>query len=261
MALGTVAVQATVDPSGRWVTLAVEAPGMTAFSVFRVTADGTQAVRGAIDKATESDYGFVADYEAPQNAPLSYFARATDGVMTRQSMVVSPAGVIDRGGDVIFGLTNPLAFQRVQVISFPEISTKGRRNLVEIVGRRDPVAVSDVRTLGAGTLTVATLTDSERAGLAALLADGGIVAFSPWQPTYGFADVWYLSIGNVTEKRVARVADEPSRYFTLEAQRVAPPPADFVGPAFRTWGEPVQEGVTWGDWFTQGKTWLTAMVR
>ena len=259
--LGAVGLSAAVEASRRWVTLTVEAEGMTSVSVFRVTPDGTQAVRGAIDKEVSSTYAVVADYEAPQNTALSYFARATDGVVTRDSPVVSPAGSVDRGGDVLFSLTNPLAWLRVQVVSFPEVVTRARRSLVDVVGRADPVAVSDVRALGAGAMTVATLTDSERQALNAMLAPGGIVAFSPERPTYGFGDVWYLSVGDATERRVVQAADEPSRLWTLPVQRVAPPPADFIGPAFRTWGEPVAESVTWGQWFTEGKTWLTAMVR
>lgn len=259
--LGAVALSAQVEASRRWVTLTVEAEGMSSVSVFRVTPDGTQAVRGAIEKEVASTYAVVADYEAPQNAPLSYFARASDGVVTRDSPVVSPAGSVDRGGDVLFSLSNPLAWLRVQVVAFPEVKTRARRAMVDVVGRADPVAVSDVRMLAAGVMTVATLTEAERQAMNALLAPGAVVAFSPARPTYGFADVWYLSVGDVTEKRVVRAAEEPSRLWSLDVQRVAPPPADFVGPAFRTWGEPVQDGVTWAEWFTQGKTWLTAMVR
>lgn len=261
MTLGAVALSAEVDATGRWVALTVDAEGMESVSVFRVTPDGTQAVRGAIDKRVESQYAVVVDYEAPQNVPLSYFARATDGVVTRESPVATTTRFIDRGGDVLFGLTNPLAWLRVQVIGFPEVKTRARRSLVDVVGRPDPVSVSDVRVLGAGALTVATLTDAERQAMAGLLAPGGIVAFSPHRGTYGFSDVWYLSVGDAVERRVVKAAEEPSRYWVLDVQRVAPPPADFIGPAFRTWGEPVQEGVTWGDWFTQGKTWLQAMVR
>lgn len=259
--LGAVLLTAEVDATGRWVTLTVDADDATSLSVFRVTPDGTQAVRGAIDKVVTGSLSVVVDYEAPQNVPLSYFARATDGVVTKDSAVVVTARGIDRGGDVLFGLTNPLAFLRVQVIGMPEIKTRGRRSLVDVVGRPDPVAAADVRVLGAGALTVATLTDSERQAMANLLAPGQIVAFSPHRPSYGFSDVWYLSVGDATERRVVQAAEEPSRLWVLDVQRVAPPPADFIGPAFRTWGEPVQDSVTWGQWFTEGKTWLTAMVR
>lgn len=260
MALDTFEFTAELDSTGRWILLTALSEGMTEITVFRITRDGTSAVRGAFNK--EVTNAFVgADYEAPQNTPLAYFARYSDGVQTRESPVVSVVGTVDRGGDVLFGLTNPLAWLRVNVNIGPDLTSRGRQDSVQVVGRRDPVVVSDVRLFPNGTLTVITLTDSERNDLNSLLAPGQIIAFSPHQPTYGFSDVWYLSIGDVTERRTAPLGLETSRFFDLQFQRVAPPPADFIGPAFQTWGDVKDDGLTWGDWLTSGTTWLRAQVR
>lgn len=260
MALGPLEFTAELDASGRWVLLTVLSDGMTEVTVFRITRDGTAAVRGAFNK--EALNAFVgADYEAPQNTPLAYFVRYGDGIQTRDSPVVSVVGTVDRGADVLFSLTNPLAWLRVNVNIGPDLTSRGRQDAVQVVGRRDPVVVSDVRLFPNGTLTVITLTDSERNDLNAMLSTGQVIAFSPREPTYGFSDVWYLSIGDVTERRTTALGLESSRFFDLQFQRVAPPPADFVGPAFQTWGDVRDAGITWADWLTSGTTWLRAQVR
>lgn len=259
MALGNVTLTAEINGSGRWVTLLADADDATQFTIYRVTADATQAVRGALRKESLGVLA-AADYEAPQNTPLAYYAEATDGVQTRVSQIVRPDGVIDRGGDVVFGLTNPLAWLRVNVEGLPELVAKGRRDVVDVVGRADPVAVSDVRSFPSGTLTLITLEEGERLALTRLLADGGLLAFSPRSPQFGFTDVWYFSIGDVREARTSTLGLEPSRRFALDVQRVAPPPADFIGPAFRTWGDLLESGVTWGELLMRGTTWLQLQV-
>ena len=259
MALGNVTLTAQVNADNRWVILTASATGGTQFTVYRVTPDATQAVRGALRKDSTNAL-VVADYEAPQNTPLAYYAEATDGVMTKVSDIVQPAGMIDRGGDVIFGLTNPLAWLKVTVESFPELVSKGRRDVVEVVGRPDPVVVSDTRLYPSGALTLITLTESERQAMNTLLADGNIIAFSPASPEYGFADVWYFSVGDVREVRTSSLGYEESRRFTLDVQRIAPPPADFIGPAFRTWQQLKDANVTWGQLLASGTTWLKAQV-
>ncbi len=259
MALGTISLTATLNSTGKWVLLSVTCTGMTHVTLYRVTPDGSQAVRSAFNLAV-SGAANVADYEAPQNTTLAYYARVTDGSTTTDSMVVTVTGVVDRGGDCVFGLTNPLATTPVTVVSFPELRSEIRRDVVNVIGRRDPVVVSDVRQYPSGTLTVATLSDGERLSLQSMLADGGVIAFSPKLPTYGFSDIWYLSVGNVNEQRLSPIGHAPERSFIMDVQRVAPPPADFIGPAFRTWQQLKDAGVTWNSLLTAGTTWLEAQV-
>lgn len=259
MALGIAALTATLDSSGRWVTLTATCTGAIEATVYRVTADGNQAVRGAFQKAV-SGVLVAADYEAPQNTTLTYFARVTDGTSTKDSALVTPAGVVDRGGDVVFGLTNPLAVLPINVQSIPELRSEASRDVVKVIGRSDPIVVSDTRQYPSGTLSLITLTDGERNSLNGLLAAGSVLAFSAYDPGYGFADVWYFSVGAVTERRPSPKGSEPSRVFDLEVQRVAPPPADFIGPAFTTWQQVLDSGTTWGEAFAATTTWLMLEV-
>lgn len=259
MSLDNPTLTAEIGGGGRWVLLTVDAAGMTQGTIYRVSTDGSQAVRGAFEKDAE-DALVAADYEAPQNKTLTYYASVTDGVQTKASPLVTVDGVIDRGADVVFGLTNPLAWVPVIVRAAPAWTRKSRRDLVEIEGRADPVAVSDVRLYPSGTLPLATLDADGRIALTRLLDTGAVIAFSPRRPTYGFDDVWYFSVGDVDENRYSDRGYQQERSWDLPVQRVAPPPATFVGPAFATWGDLLASGRTWGDLVTNGTTWLDVMV-
>lgn len=259
MALGAITFTATLDASGRWVLLQLTCTGATEATIYRVTPDGRQAVRGAFEETISGALN-AADYEAPQNTTLTYFARVSDGTSTQESTLVTVAGMVDRGADCIFGLTNPLGIVPVNVVGIPELRSQGRQDVVQVIGRADPVVVSDIRAYPSGTLTIATLTDDERQDVNALLADGQVIAFSPRYTTYGFSDIWYLSVGNVTEKRISPLGYLPERFIELEVQRVAPPPADFVGPAFQLWQDAKDAGTSWNTALTTGQTWLSFQV-
>lgn len=259
MPLGPITFTATLNSTGRWVLLQLASTGMTTATIYRVTPEGPQPVRGALNKAVIGNLN-AADYEAPQNATLTYFARISDGTMTQDSLPVTVTGQVDRGGDYLFGLVNPLAGMAVNVVGFSELSRSSRQEVVTVIGRPDPVVVSDVLQYPTGTMTVATLTDSERLNLLSLAAGGTILAFSPRYTNYGFSDVWYLSVSRLTEQRVSRIGTRPERLFTMEFQRVSPPPANFVGPAFRTWQQVFDSGVTWGSLLSAGTTWSQIQV-
>lgn len=259
MALGEISLSVQINDTRQWALIELTCTGMTQATVYRVTSDGTQAVRGAFNVDAAGAL-VVADYEAPQNTDLTYFARITDGTQTRDSSPVSAVGTIDRGGDVLFGLTNPLASVDVIVAGAPELRRAGRQEVVQIVGRADPVVVTDVLSQPSGTLSIITLTAEARNAVLGLVADGGIVAFSPHLPTYGFSDVWYLAVASVTEKRLSPIGHLQERQFDIEFQRVAAPPAQFVGPAFRTWQDIYDAGITWGELFTSGTNWLRVQV-
>ena len=259
MALDPVTLTAELNDDGRWVVFSCTCIGATSATLYRVTPSGPQAVRGFFEKSVFGAFN-AADYEAPQQSTLTYFARVTDGVSTKDSPLVTVDGMVNRGGDVIFSLTNPLAYQQIVVVTAPSLRSPVKRDVVEVIGRPDPVVVSDVRRYASGTMTIATLSDSERTGLNNLLSSGGLIAFSPHKPEYGFEDIWYLSIGDVTERRVTPLGYRPERYWDLEIQRVAPPPATFVGPAFVTWQDVYSAGTTWGEWKAAGTTWIKAQV-
>lgn len=259
MSLGSITLTATLNSTSKWVLLTVSCTGMTHASVYRMTPDGAQAVRGALNVAAPGALN-VADYEAPQNTTLTYYVSVTDGTTTHESTPVIVSGQVDRGGDCVFGMANPLAPLVVTVSSFPELKRPIRRDVVKVIGREDPVVITDTRQYASGELTVVTHTDAERQTMIDLLADGGVIAFSPQYPTYGFTDIWYLSVGDATERRLTPLGVIADREFVLDVQRVAPPPADFVGPAFRTWQSLKDAGVTWNSLFTGSKTWLQTQV-
>ena len=259
MALSEPILTAEVDDSNRWALMTLTATGMTRATVYRLGESGATAVRGAYNIEALGS-AVVVDYEAPQGVPLRYYASVTDGTQTRESVVVQATGQISRGGDVVFGLDNPLSWVPVHVVSFPQLKSDTRRSVINVAGRKDPVVVSDVRSMPSGTLTLATTDSGVRRDLSQLLETSSIIAFSPGDPTYGFEDIWYLSVGSVSENRLTTIGSEQARTFTLEVQRVLPPPADFIGPALLTWQQVYDAGTSWTTGVTLGKNWLTVQI-
>lgn len=78
MSIGALGLSAFISDAGTHVVLLANAPDMVSCTVYRVSAGGTTAVRGAFEVATPGGVLAAGDYEAPQGVPLQYFAKGTD---------------------------------------------------------------------------------------------------------------------------------------------------------------------------------------
>jgi hypothetical protein len=108
------------------------------------------------------------------------------------------------------------------VESFPQQEHGIEQNIVKVLGRRDPIVVSNARQYPNGTLNLLTLTDEDRRTLVDMFRTTDVLGFSPHQPDWGFDKVHYYAIGRVTETRPSPRPWEPARRWSLEVQQVEP---------------------------------------
>lgn len=227
-----------------WVTLELQ----------RSTDGGTTwaSVRGVVQQTMPGDVWIGYDYETGNGQATIYRARATYGV---PGLLVTGAWVqstsvswLTAGVDWLKDLRSPA--NSLQVIlgqgSLAALNRARPRGVFGIVGRPDPVVISDIQHLATGEFTVITLEDDEALALEALLqADVLLLQTRPGE-RFGSR---YLAIGDVTELRPGN-AEEPSRVWLLPFTEVAAP-ADY---------EVVIAGLTWADIVATYATWTLLLA-
>jgi hypothetical protein len=219
-------------------------------SVYRQMPDGSRALvrgtSGLIDKqAVTSDLMVIEDHEAPVDTEIRYYIEtvtSTGALSARWSAAVTLL-LADINEAWIKDPGNPQRNMRVVVQTAPtwvrpiEQSTfiiRGRRNKVTLNGRRQGLE---------GDLAVWTRTDAEREALHLLLDSGNVLL---WQAVPGMGvDDMYVTVGQITEGRIAQRAQEQWRDWTLpliEADR--PVTTGVNGSGGRTWQDVVAEFAT-----------------
>ena len=238
MALGTLTL--TVNPREHDVEIIVDCTGMTTVTVQR----GNTPVR-LMDHVppTSPDLFYGVDPEVP-NGTIGYSAEVSDGTTTKSALVFVE---MDHGGDWLM----PLGLERdgilVNVESLRQHQYAVDREVVTVLGRPDPVAVTFGRHWFSGSLVLLTLSDEERLQLEANLFQSRVFVFAP-RENAGYEEVLYLSVGDVTAERTSALAFEDSRRWTLEVQSVASPPANYaVEPVGNSWQDIEDSGFTWAQ--------------
>ncbi|MEP7115113.1 MAG: hypothetical protein ABI862_17750, partial [Ilumatobacteraceae bacterium] len=204
-------------------------------------------VRGATGVVPPGDVWIGYDYEAGNAEPVMYRAHATYSLGTpitgawQQSLATvswSTPGV-----DWLKDLRRPSLSLRVHVETLPALVRERPRGVFSVVGRPEPVIITDVQHLSTGDLTVITLTDDEAVALEALLAADVLLFQAGPGDRFGSR---YLSIGTVTEVRLG-INTDPVRQWLLPFVEVASP-ADF---------DVIIIGLTWADIIATYATWTT----
>jgi hypothetical protein len=126
------------------------------------------------------------------------------------------------GNDVLFDPYST-ASRSVTVESWTELSYESTGDVVRPYGRRDPVAITDVKPLPSGQLTLLSLDLEEQVWLDSLLAAGRVVGFRPGDPSFGLPSECHLYVGKVVQSRVVRRASAVERRWTLDVQMVEGP--------------------------------------
>lgn len=218
------------------VVLVVAAEVGSKVTVYRQYGDGpVETVRGAVDVTVTRPEQLFIDYELPQGYVVTYWVVATEGSESEKSATAT-IGPFNFGRDMIFDLGDPKRSMLIWVENFNQYKYGISRDVQRVWGRPDPVVVSGVREMPAGTLNLLTLNLDERANLLSIIGNGSTVGFSPQKPIYGLPGVMYLAVGEVNESRVTDLARETTRRWALEVQQVAPPPAQYRFPDYgQTW--------------------------
>lgn len=141
---------------------------------------------------------------------------------------------------------------------FSEVVQPSRSGSFPIIGRRDEIAVTDVRGGNRYVLTVKTETDSEAEDLKAVLALGDTVLLHLPHDYKRFPGGYYL-IGNLTTRKAQSVRS-PRRYHDLPLTQVAAPSSVIVGTTV-TWQNIITSFATWADLIAAEATWADVMDR
>ena len=260
MAVTTPTISVSANTTNRRVVILVGAEIGNTVTVYRRA--GTNGdyipIRGGKDLSMTTAEKILLDYEVPQGSELTYYATATDGVgLETSTKETLPA--FDFGGDIIFPLGDPKAGMKVLIEALTQLKYDISRDVVRVWGRQDPVVVSGVREMPAGTLNLITLELDERKQLLDILSGGSVIGLNPWKEEYGVPSITYLSVGSVTESRPSPLASEPARKWSLEVQQVSAPAAVWkypVGDA-ENWEQFRNTAPLWSD--VQGDIWLDAV--
>lgn len=201
-------------------------PAWTSIEVQRSADGGTTwtFVRGASSQAFANPLT-IYDYEAPNGVAVQYRARAIYGV---PGLVITGAWVssstvtwTNTKADWLRSLSIPTNSIAIRFNQLPTQTRDRPQGVFPVIGRSDPVVVSDVLRLGSGSFTLVTFTDAEARALVTLLETVGpmLLQLRP-------SDRWgsrYITVGNVTERRVINLTGGPDRYWDISYTEVAAP--------------------------------------
>lgn len=165
----------------------------------------------------------LIDHTAPLGVPITYRLTLTYADF---STVAVSAPAVTITGTVGCYLTDPATgvTLRVELATWPTRRFVGRQAVLPVLGRRDPVVLSDVHSTGEGVWTFITRTDPATAALLAVLANVmGIVVYRA-QPGSSIPSVT-AAIGVIEERRYSGAGDDQRRLVACEVQEIAPLPA------------------------------------
>ncbi|MFF8100192.1 hypothetical protein ACF07S_10510 [Streptomyces sp. NPDC016640] len=252
----------TADSEDGYVTLTLrELPLDYTLTVYRVTAAGAWTLvrgpSGLIDRQLiTSDLLVVEDHEAPMGVQVSYHIEIYDlaGARSTRSSGTVQLTLDDINEAWLKDPGNPQRNMRVMVAKAPDWQRPIEQSTLVVRGRRNKIVLSGGRQGLEGDLPIWTRSDDERQALHLLLDSGNILL---WQAAPGMGvDDMYVSVGQVTETRVARVAQDEWRAWTLPlVEQDMPVTTGVNGAAGRTWRDVLTEFSTWQDVLDTYGTW------
>ena len=245
-------------PADGYIRLTLrELPADFLVSVYRITPDGARTlVRGAdglIDQQSiVSDAMVLEDHEAPLGVEVSYRIElySNPGVIasTRTSDTVTLT-LADINTTWLKDPGNPQRNCLVLVQQAPEWERPIEQASFVVRGRRNKVVLSGRRQGLEGDLAIWTRSDAEREALHLLLDSGNVLL---WQAAPGMGvDDMYVSVANVSEGRVGKLAQEQWRTWTLPlTEQDMPVTTGVNGAAGRTCQDVATEFATCADLLT-----------
>jgi hypothetical protein len=147
-------------------------------------------------------------------------------------------------------IVQPALNQQVQLIDWGEIARPTRITLYDVVGRTDPVAVTDVHGSRRITVTLRTSTNDEAERLDDALSQGRPL-FLHVPANVALPSV-YAVAGDYAATRPSKTT--PVRYWQVALIEVSPPPPSAVAPP-TTWQNILDSYGTWQDVINAFPTW------
>lgn len=205
----------------------------------------------------------VEDYEAPLGSRVWY------SIVWSNSSGVQGARILTRSVDaptlpdpdyVWFkspGL--PALNTRVMVEEPITWARDARMSAYSVVGRRNPVVVTDTRPGRTATVTFLVWDEASNAQFDSLL-DTGLPALIQAMPGYGVDGNLYVSIGQVEVESVTGAATVPGWRWTLSVTEIDRPDGGLQGSSAGTWQTLSDAFDTWGDVLTGFGAWSGVLV-
>ena len=214
--IGGTVVQAA--PSPMWQTIDVQA-----------TYDGGTtwlAVRGATALTVNGNTAHVTDYEAPNDTPVQYRARAarlSSGVLITSNWVTSAVVSWQLTGDAVWvkDPAHPENNMRVCLSALPQPLYDRTQGVFRPVGAHFPVVVSDVLQAPTTPVSVITSTLAEAQALQRVLSAPVVLVQAPNAP-WGWDAAW-VAPGAVQQARTMATSRMATRIWTVALTEVARP--------------------------------------
>lgn len=182
-------------------------------------------VRGGNNVAVSGSTATIVDYEAGNGVSVEYRARAS--YLSSGQTIVGPWSASSSSvawsavADWLKHPSHPSLNRKVVIEANPALTRRRPQGVYLVIGRSDPVVVSDVRSLTAGTITFVTETDQDAVDVLALLAFD--VLFLQTRPGARFGQK-YLAFGDVTETPPSDKYSQADRWISVPFIEVLIPP-------------------------------------
>lgn len=208
----------SVSGLSNWTTLTIQRTGPTgSVSTLR---NANAVATGGVDTWA----GF--DVEAPLGAQCSYTFIASqpqpDGT-TSTYQIVSPLVTIPVANAVgwLKSLSQSALNTQVTIQALSDVKRPSRQQVYPVVGRANPVVISDVLTGRTGTISLQTTGSTDYQSIMALLQPGTTLFLQATPGDY-FADMYFVP-GDVTEQRPASQSTDMTRIWQIDFTEVDSP--------------------------------------
>lgn len=208
---------------------------------------GKVAVSAGAFSRTVDDYEFAAGEAIDYRITAYASPEGAADVITGQAYVTQAAIAPEVWLKFI---ANPVHNQRVTLADWGDISRPSRATFYDVIGAREPVAVTDVHGSRRVTISLRTATVAEGDALDEALSLGAPL-FLHTPVTIALPSL-YAVAGDFSYTRPAK--SSTVRLWTLPLTEISPPPSSVVG-ATTTWQAILDAYPTWNDVIAAFPTW------
>lgn len=210
----------------------------------RKTGSQWETVRGGEEVTVVGGNASLDDYEFLPGVLNNY--RINDGTNLWQTSITPSQTAV-----WLKSISRPFLNRPVTVVSHEDITRQARNGVFPIIGRTNPVAITDVRLAREWQMTVKADSVSD-ADAIELVLTGGDPLLIQVPPDGNDIPGGYVVVGTMTRRRFGHASVR--RWFDLPCTVVAPPGPGVVG-ATMTWQALVADFGNWSDVLSAFGTW------
>lgn len=196
----------------------------------------------------------IDDYEFEPDVALTYRVRTYSAA---HALLQTQTGTVTAALAQVWlkSPTRPFLNRPVTVVDFGDVTSPARGGVLEVVGRRLPVAVTEVRGSRRYDLVLRAVDRAEADAIELFLSFGDVV-YVQVPAACSVPRSMYAFVGDSAARRAAR-HDSPVRYVSLPLTEVDAPDPTIVGFTI-TWAGVQSTWATWADLLADPAvpTWL-----